>query len=87
MAGRWLNLKKNIWQDPASEIEFNKSFHELIDEAKIEAREWFRIISDAYEGKEVDLSTFTKGYMYDGCKVGDKMKVFRSVYKKGEKDK
>lgn len=83
----YLNLNKKVWKDPSSERESYKSFYELLDDAKEEAREWIKIVSEAYEGKEIDLSSFTKGLIYDGNKEGNKMKVFKSVYEKEEESK
>lgn len=83
----YLNLKKKKWQDPSSGKEFEKSFYELIDEAREEAKEWFNIVVSFYKGDKVSLNKFTNGFIYDGYQVGNKMKVFKSVYKKGEDSK
>jgi hypothetical protein len=80
----YLNTKKNEWKDPSSEISTNKSFNELLEEAKAEAIVWISLVNDAYEGKNIDLDGFTNNYIYDGYKEGEKMKVFNSVYKKGK---
>ena len=66
---------------------YNKSFDELLDEAKIESNEWIKLVCERYEGNSVNLEEFTKSFIYDGYKVGSKMKVFDSVYKKEEKKK
>lgn len=83
----YLNIKKNKWQDPQSEIFYEKSFYDLVEEAKAEASIWISLVQDAYDGKKVDIEMFTKGLIYDGYKEGTKMKVFKSVYKKGEDNK
>ena len=83
----YLNAKKDKWKDPSTEVEFNKSFDELLDEAKIESNEWIKLVCERYEGNSVNLEEFTKSFIYDGYKVGSKMKVFDSVYKKEEKKK
>ena len=83
----YLNVNKNEWKDPSSGTVINKSFYELIDEAAIEASEWFKLVIDSYEGKDVDIESFTKGFIYDGYKEGNKMKVFKNVYEKGEENK
>ena len=83
----YLNTKKDIWKDPSTEVEFNKSFDELLDEAKLESSEWIKLVCERYEGNSVNLEEFTKSFIYDGYKAGNKMKVFNSVYKKEEKKK
>ena len=80
----YLNLKKKIWQDPQSETPYDKSLYELIDGAKLEAREWFNLVVDSYEGRKINVEDFTKGLIYDGYEEGSKMKVFKSVYKNKE---
>lgn len=82
----YLNLKKNEWNDPATGVSFNKSIYDLIEEAKIDASEWVNIVNKAYEGNGVseDLEKFTKKYIYDGYVLGNKMKLFKNVYGKGE---
>lgn len=83
----YLNVKKSKWQDPSTEVEVDYSLEELLDLAKEDAKEWFRLVIERYEGNEIDLKEFTKGFIYDGYKIGEKMKVFKSVYKKEEKKK
>lgn len=83
----YLNLKKNKWLDPSTEKEFDKSVYELIDEAKLEAKEWLQLVIDAYNGKKVNLEKFSEGYIYDGRLEGNKMKVFKNVYEKEEENK
>ena len=83
----YLNLKKNEWKDPSTENISNTSFYELLDEASIDAREWIKLVVQSYEGREVNISMFTKGFIYDGYIEGNKMKVFEDVYKKEEKSK
>ena len=83
----YLNLRKKKWYDPQTEEVFCKTFYELMDEAKEEAKEWAVLVKESYLGKKVDFKEFTKGFIYDGYKEGNKMKVFESVYKKGEQSK
>lgn len=83
----YLNLNKKVWKDPSSERVTDKSVYELLDDAREEAKVWLKLVCDAYEGKEIDLSSFTKGLIYDGYKEGNMMKVFKSVYEKEEKSK
>lgn len=83
----YLNLKKNKWYDPSTEKEFDKSIYELLDEAKEEAKEWIKLVVDAYDGKLIDLEKFCKGFIYDGRLEGSKMMVFKNVYEKGEESK
>ena len=83
----YLNLKKSKWQDPSTEVDFDKSVCELIDEAKEESLIWIKLVQDAYNGKEVDLGKFSEGFIYDGRLEGNKMKVFKNVYEKGEENK
>ncbi len=80
----YLNIKKNKWKDPATEVEFDKNFDELLDEAKLEANEWINLVNERYKGNSINLEEFTKSFIYDGYVEGDKMKVFDSVYKKEE---
>ena len=79
----YLNIKKSLWKDPSTEKVCDKSFYELLEEAKNDAKVWFELVQDAYAGKEVDLEKFTKSFIYDGYEEGSKMKVFKSVYRKG----
>lgn len=74
----YLNLKNNVWKNPASEVSYNKNVYELIEEGKEESKEWFELVDKAYNGKinENELKEFTKGFIYDGYKEGEKMKVF-----------
>ena len=84
----YLNLMKNEWKDPSSEISYNKSVNELIDEAKDDVKEWFKLVKDAYVGINVDnkLKTFTKDLIYDGYdNKKSKMKVFENVYERPKK--
>ena len=83
----YLNLKKSEWKDPESEATYVKDFYDLIDEAKIDAKEWFSIVQDFYDGKNRDLKEFTKGFIYDGYLEGKKMKVFDSAFRKVKKIK
>lgn len=83
----YLNLKNSEWQDPSSEEKFTKSFYDLIDEAKEEAKEWISIVCEMYEGKDVKIEKFVNGFIYDGYKEGNKMNVFKSVYGREEKKK
>ena len=83
----YLNLTRKEWKDPSTETVLNKSFYDLIEEAKKEASEWIELVIDSYEGKKVDIERFTKGFIYDGHKVENKMKVFKNVYEKGEESK
>lgn len=83
----YLNLRKDKWRDPQTEEVLDKSFYELIEEAKEEAKDWIRLVNESYLGKKVDIKDFTKGFIYDGYKEGRKMKVFKNVYKKGEESK
>lgn len=82
----YLNLKNSAWNDPATGVNLNKSIYDLIEEAKSDVSEWEKIVNKAYGENNVseDLEKFTKGYIYDGYVLGDKMKVFKNVYGKGE---
>lgn len=82
----YLNLNKTVWKDPSTETIFNKSVIELIEEAKLESEKWFKIVNDYYIGKGnyEELMMFMDGYIYDGYKLGDKMKVFDNVYERKE---
>lgn len=80
----YLNIKNNNWLDPSSEVVYQKSLYDLLNEAKEESYAWFKLVIDSYNGKEIDLEGFTKGFIYDGYKEGNKMKVFKSVYREGE---
>lgn len=82
----YLNLNKREWQDPATETVYNKSVNDLIEEAKIEVKEWTSIVEAFYQGK-IDLNSlknFTEGKIYDGYNSNNKMKVFKNVYEKEE---
>lgn len=74
----YLNINNNEWKDPASEVNFNKSVYDLIEESKEESKEWFKLVDKAYNGviNESELKEFTKGFIYDGYKEGEKMKIF-----------
>ena len=78
----YLNLKRNEWQDPSSEISYNKSVIDLICEAKEEVQVWEKIVCDYYKNKGdiSELNKFMKDTVYDGYIKENKMKVFKSVY-------
>lgn len=83
----YLNLKKNEWEDPTLEIVYTKSVLDLIEEAKMDAREWIMIVNDYYsnKGNDIKLRNFIKDIIYDGYSKGNEMKVFENVFEKGEK--
>lgn len=83
----YLNLNKEQWQDPSLGTVYNKSVEDLIEEAKEDARVWFKIVSDYYNdrGNEEELKRFTKGLIYDGYSVNEKMKVFKNVYEREDR--
>ena len=83
----YLNLNKSVWQDPQTETILSKSVYELIEDAKIEAKDWCKLVQEAYDGNKVNVEEFTNEFIYDGYKEGNKMKVFKSVYKKEEDNK
>ena len=82
----YLNLKKEKWRDPSTEATYNKSVIDLIEEAKLESEKWFRIVNDYYVGKGnyEELKMFINDFIYDGYRLGDKMKVFENVYERKE---
>lgn len=82
----YLNIKNNDWKDPCLEIIYNKSVHQLIDEAKEEVTIWKKIVIDAYNEifNEEELKLFTKQMIYDGYNSKMKMKVFDYVFKRKE---
>ncbi len=81
----YLNLRNNEWFDPAMEVKYYKSVISLIEEAKEDSKEWFKIVEDAYNGKIKDnvIKKFTRGMIYDGYNDTMKMKVFKNVYERG----
>ena len=86
----YLNIRKKEWKDPSSEVSFNKSIYDLIDEAKEEVEAWIKIVKDSYIGLNVNdkIKSFTKGLIYDGYdNKNGKMKVFDNVYERKEKNK
>lgn len=85
----YLNLGHNEWKNPASEIIYNKSVNDLLDEAKVEANEWRKIVVEAYDGRinKEKLKKFSDGMIYDGYKKDMKMKVFENVFGRKEKKK
>ena len=58
----------------------------VIEEAKLESEKWFRIVNDYYVGKGSyeELKMFINDFIYDGYRLGDKMKVFENVYERKE---
>ena len=82
----YLNLKKKEWKDPSTKTILNKSVIELIDEAKAESEKWFKIVNNYYvdKGDYEELNQFINNFIYDGYKLGDKMKVFDNVYERKE---
>lgn len=82
----YLNLDKSEWKDPSLEISYNKSVIDLIEESKVEAKEWIKIVKKFYdeEGDKTLIDKFSKGLIYDGYDLSGKMKVFESVYKRKE---
>lgn len=74
----YLNIKMSEWKNPASEVSYNKSIYDLFEEAKEESNQWIKLVNNAYDGNfnENELREFTKTFIYDGYKEGEKMKVF-----------
>ena len=80
----YLNLNKKEWKDPSTGVVYKKDFYELLDEAKEESVLWMKLVDERYNGKKINLENFTKGYIYDGNKLGENMKVFESVFERGK---
>ena len=56
----YLNLRKSEWKDPAVETVYTKSVLNLVEEAKLDAREWTSIVNDYYNKKGNDESLIKK---------------------------
>lgn len=84
----YLNLNKNEWKDPSLEVVYHKSVLDLINEAKEDAFKWIEIVNEYYcdKGNEDKLKKFVNDFIYDGYQSLCKMKIFKNVFEKGERN-